>query len=98
MESLLISIASVLIPGLLGLISWLLKRSASKTDETLKSLDNVTSELSRAITKIEEFNKFSSDHCKNVHFKIDGDIANIEQILTKNYGDIKAIKNELGMS
>ena len=98
MESVLISIASVLIPGLLGLISVLMKRNQDRTEKTLESLTNSTNALSKSISKLEQFNFLNSDHCKNVHFKIDNDIDDIQKILTKNYGDIKAIKNELNMS
>lgn len=97
MESLLISIASVLIPALLGFISFLMKRNHDRTEKTLESLTNSNNQLSKSISYLEQFNFLNSDHCKNVHQKIDSDIDDIKNILTKNYGDIKVIKNELGI-
>jgi hypothetical protein len=97
MDEIILSIIGFIFSSMLSFIIVLIKRNNIRTDKSLAKLSNDYNLINSQFSAISESFKMHLSNCSNIHNKLDLHVSDIDKILTKNYGDIKTIKNELDM-
>jgi len=98
MESIFLGIAGTVIMALLSLIAYIFKYYHKKLDNQISILQDASNSYKNLAAELSTKLDFHAEKCNTNNNDVFRKLEIHSNILSKNYADIRVIKNELGIA